>query len=98
MFPRVIFKSAALIAGAFLIAGAVIAVQAALQFDSKCGGLIPFLAAAQPCTLWQYVWSGVSFTFAVFFREYWFVALSFAAIVLVVALIRERAAHDRSQL
>jgi hypothetical protein len=89
-----IFKAAAITVAAFLIAFGAIAVQAALGFDGKCGGLMPFLAAAQPCTLGEYVWSSVSFSFVIFFFVYWYVALSFAAIVLAVTLIRERKSHD----
>lgn len=84
------FRSIVAVAAAFLIAVSVVAVQAALRFDGTCGGLIPFLSAAQPCTVWQYVWSNVSFTFAVFFEEYWLIALSTAGLVFIGAAIVER--------
>ena len=77
------FRAVAVSTAVFLIAGCVIVVQAALRFDGRCGGLIPFLAATQPCTRWQYVWSDVSFTFEVLLREYWFIGLLFAGIVFI---------------
>jgi hypothetical protein len=85
-----ILKAAAITLGVFLIVFGLVAVQAARQFDGKCGGLFPFLGEPQPCSLAQYVWSDVSFTFGVFFYVFWYVALAFVAIVLAVILIRER--------
>ena len=72
------------------VAVCVVAFQAALQFEGTCGGLMPFLGAAQPCTLWQYVWSSVSFTFAVFFDQYWLIGLSVAGIVFIGSVVFER--------
>jgi hypothetical protein len=75
---------------AFLMAACAIVVNAALRFDGTCGGLIPFLGAAQPCTRWQYVFSSVSFTFAVLFQEYWFVGLFFVGFAFLGSVIFER--------
>jgi hypothetical protein len=83
-------RAAAISVAAFLIAGCVSVLQAALRFDGTCGGLIPFLAAAQRCTRWQYVWSDVSFTFEVLLREYWVIGLLFVGIVFVGSAIFER--------
>src|SRR6476620_1731062 len=83
------FRAIAITVAAFLIAGCVIVVQTALRFDGTCGGLIPFLAAAQPCTFGKYVWSNVSFTFAVLVQEFWSIGLSFAAIVFIGSVIFE---------
>ena len=77
------FRAVAISIAVFLIAGCVIVVQAALRFDGRCGGLIPFLGTGQPCTLWQYVWFDLSFTFEVLLQEYWFVGLLLVGIVFV---------------
>jgi hypothetical protein len=74
---------------AFLLAGCLVTVQAALQFNGRCGGVIPFLSAPQPCTLAQHVWDSVSFTFAVFFHEFWWIALLFAGIAFIGSAIFE---------
>ena len=86
----IIFRAVVVAVAAFLFAICVVAVQAVFQFDGKCGGLIPFLSAAQPCTLSQYVWSSLSFTVAVFFQEYWLIGLVFAGMVVVGSVIFER--------
>src|SRR5258706_14486421 len=74
----------------FLTAACAIVVDAALRFDGKCGGLMPFLGASQPCTLWQYLWSSVSFTFEVVLQEYWLIALIFVGLVFLASVPFER--------
>ena len=74
---------------AFLTLASVVTIEAALQFDGKCGGFMPFLAAAQPCTLPRYVWSSVSFTTAVLFHEFWWIGLLFAGVVFMGSAIFE---------
>jgi hypothetical protein len=78
------------------MAACAIVIDTSLRFDGTCGGLIPFLGAAQPCTLWQYVFSSVSFTFAVLFQEYWLVVLFFVGLVVLGSAIfdRFRSRHD----
>ena len=78
----VTFRAVAVTVVAFL-AVCVIAIHAALQFEGMCGGWMPFLSAAQPCTLSQYVWSSVSLTFLVVFHEYWLIGLFFVGIVFI---------------
>ena len=75
---------------ALLVAACAIVIDTAIRFDGTCGGLIPFLAAAQPCTRWQYVSSNVSFTFTVLFQEYWLVVLSFVGLVFLGSAIFDR--------
>jgi hypothetical protein len=74
----------------FLLAACAIVVDAALRFDGKCGGFMPFLAAAQPCTLWQYLYSSVSFTLVVLFQEYWFVGLFLVGLAFLGSVVLER--------
>ena len=83
-------RAIAVLLAAFLMAACAIVVQAALRFDGTCGGLIPFLAATQPCTRWQYVSADVSFTFAVLFQEYWPVALFCVGLVFLGSAVFER--------
>src|SRR6478672_4675608 len=83
-------RAIAVLAAAFLMAGCAIVIDTALRFDGTCGGLIPFLGAAQPCTRWQYLSSSVSFTFAVLFQEYWLVVLFFVGLVFLGSAIFER--------
>ena len=52
----------------------------ALSYNGKCGGFLPWLAAAQPCTLGEYVAGNLSLLTLIVFREYWL------AIVLLLAL------------
>lgn len=84
------FRAAAVTLAVFLSAACVIVVQAALRFEGRCGGLMPFLSAERSCTLWQYVWSSVSLTFAVLLMEYWSVGLLFVAIVFMGAALFDR--------
>jgi len=86
----VTFRAIAVAVVAFLFVVCVAAIYAALQFDGMCGGFMPFLSAAQPCTLSQYVWSSVSLTFLVLFHEYWLIGLLFVGIVFVGSGIFER--------
>ena len=86
----VILRTVAVSVAACLIAVCVIVVEAVLRYNGTCGGLIPFLAAAQPCTLWQYVWSDLSFTVEVFLREFGGVGLLLAGIVFIGSAIYER--------
>jgi hypothetical protein len=86
----VIFRAVAVTVVAFLFAVCAIGIYAALQFDGKCGGWMPFLSAAQPCTLSQFVWSSLSLTFLVLLHEYWLIGLLFVGIVLVGSGIFER--------
>jgi len=72
------------------MAACAIVIEIAIRFDGTCGGLIPFLAAAQPCTRWQYVSSNVWFTFAVLFQEYWLVVLFFVGVVFLGSAIFDR--------
>ena len=86
----VTFRAIAVAVVAFLFVVCVAAIYAALQFDGMCGGFMPFLSAAQPCTLSQYVWSSVSLTFLVLFHEYWLIGLFFIGIVFIGSGIFER--------
>src|SRR5262245_33934662 len=83
-------RAIAVLVAAFLTAACAIVADEALRFDGTCGGVIPFLAAAEPCTLWQYLSSSVSFTFAVLFREYWPVVLFFVGLVFLGSAVFER--------
>jgi hypothetical protein len=83
-------RAIAALVAAFLMAACATVIDAVVRFDGTCGGLIPFLAAAQPCTLWQYVSSSVSFTFAVLFQEYWLVVLFFVGLVFLGSAMFER--------
>jgi hypothetical protein len=83
-------RAIAVLAAAFLIAACATVIDAAVRFDGTCGGLIPFLAAAQPCTRWQYVSADVSFTVAVLFQEYWPVVLFFVGLVFLGSAVFER--------
>ena len=86
----VTFRAIAVAVVAFLFVVCVATIYAALQFDGMCGGFMPFLSAAQPCTLSQYVWSSVSLTFLVLFHEYWLIGLLFAGIAFIGSAIFER--------
>ena len=90
------FRAVAITVVAFLFVVCVVTIQVALQFDGMCGGYMPFLSAAQPCTLSQYVWSSVSLTFLVFFHEYWLIGLFFVGIVLIGSGIFERLRSRRN--
>jgi len=83
-------RAVAVLAAAFLMAACATAIDAVVRFDGTCGGLIPFLAAAQPCTRWQYVSADISFTFAVLFQEYWPVVLLLVGLVFLGSAIFER--------
>jgi hypothetical protein len=83
-------RALAVLVAAFLMAACAIVIDTALRFNGTCGGLIPFVGSAQPCTLWQYVSSSVSFTFAVLFQEYCLVVLFFACLVFLGSAIFER--------
>jgi hypothetical protein len=87
---RATVRAIAVLLAALLMAACAIVIDTAIRFDGRCGGLIPSLAAAQPCTLWQYVSANVSFTFAVLFREYWLVVLSLVGLVFLGSAIFER--------
>jgi hypothetical protein len=95
---RVIFRAVAVTLAAFLIVVGAIAVQAVIAFDGKCGGFMPFLAAARPCTLWEYVQYSLSLTFAVLFQEILLIGLSVAAVVLAGSAIFERFRSRRNAL
>ena len=83
-------RAIAISTAAFLLAACAIVVDAAFGFDGKCGGLMPFVGgAAQPCTLWQYLSSNVSFTFAVLLHEYWSMGLIFAGLVFLGSAVFE---------
>jgi hypothetical protein len=86
----VIFRAVVVTLVVFVFFACAIAIYAALQFDGKCGGWMPFLSAAQPCTLSQYVWSSLSLTFLVLLHEYWLIGLLFIGIVFVGSGIIER--------
>ena len=83
-------RAIAVLAAAFLMAACATVIDAVVRFDGTCGGLIPFLAAAQPCTRWQYVSADISFTFAVLLQEYWPVVLFFVGLVFLGSAVFER--------
>jgi len=83
-------RAIAVLVTALLVVTCVIVADAALRFEGTCGGLMPFLAAAQPCTRWQYVSANVSFTFAVMFQEYWLIGLVVVGLVFAGSVLVER--------
>jgi len=83
-------RAIAVVVAAFLMAACAIVIDTAIRFDGTCGGLMPFLSAAQPCTRWQYVSSNVSFTVTVLFQEYWLVVLSFVGPVFLGSALFDR--------
>jgi hypothetical protein len=75
---------------ALLLATCVIAIQIAIGFDGKCGGWLPALSGARPCTVWEYVWSNLSFTWLVILHEYWMIVLAAAGVVFTGSVLFER--------
>jgi hypothetical protein len=63
-----------------LLALAVVAVLLALSYDGKCGGFLPWLASAKPCTLAEYVLNNVTLLALITWFEFW------PFIVVVLAL------------
>lgn len=77
------FRAAAITVVAFLVATGAFAIQIAIGFDGKCGGWLPALSGARPCTLWEYVWSNLTLTWLVILHEYWMIVLAATGVVFV---------------
>ena len=66
-----IIRVVVVVAALFFLGGLALGPEAAFHFNGKCGGLIPFLSAPQPCTLSEYLWSSVSFSMQILLYEFW---------------------------
>jgi hypothetical protein len=58
-------------------------VNAAASYNGKCGGLIPFLSAAAPCSFWEWFFSDLSFTLSIALYEFWWLI---ACVIVVPAV------------
>lgn len=81
------FRAAAIVVVTVLVATSAIAIQIAIGFDGKCGGLLPSLSAARPCTLAEYVWSNLTLMWLVILHDYWLMALAFAGIAFIGSVL-----------
>jgi hypothetical protein len=66
-----------------------------LSYDGKCGGFLPSLAGAKPCTLAEYVVGNASLLALIVWTEYWpfIIALLVLAVGIGYALDR-RSEHN----
>jgi|GEM_PF-3451738 len=86
---RVVLIKTLLTLGAFFAIGTgILLVEQAVHFEGTCGGLVPSLVGATPCTLPQYLWQSLGFTCILLFVVFWplllfAILVSFAISVLI---------------
>jgi hypothetical protein len=75
-----------LLAGIFilLLILAWMIIHTAISYDGTCGGLLPFMGTARPCSLLEYLQNDLSFALAVILAEFWW---GIAAILLIPSLV-----------
>lgn len=65
-----------------------------LSYDGKCGGFLPWLAAARQCTLADYVIGNLSLLVLIVWIEYWpFIILLLALPIGIGYLLDRRKKH-----
>ena len=70
-----------------LVAGAI---SLALSYDGKCGGFLPWLAAARQCTLADYVVGNLSLFALIVWIEYWPFILLLLALPIGIGYLLDR--------
>ena len=61
-----------------------------LSYDGKCGGFLPWLAGARPCTLADYVVGNVLLFALIVWVEYWPFIIALLALPVGVGYVLDR--------
>ncbi len=78
---------------AVLMAGAV---MLTFSYDGKCGGFLPWLAAAKSCTLADYLSGNLLLLALIVWTEYWPLVLALLALPIGIGYILDRRRGHRA--
>jgi hypothetical protein len=79
-----------------LLALIAVAVMLAISYDGKCGGFMPWLASAKPCTLAEYVLNNVTVLALIVWFEFWPFIIAVLALPVGVGYMLDRRAANHS--
>ena len=79
---------AALIAPLLILIASI--VWLTLSYDGKCGGFLPWLAAAKPCTLAEYVVGDLSLLALITWTGYWPLIIVLLALPVGIGYVLDR--------
>jgi hypothetical protein len=66
------------------------------SYNGECGGYLPWLASAKPCTLQEYVAGNFWLLVAIVFNGYWLVVILAMGLPIVIGLIKYLADREKS--
>ena len=70
-----------------LMAGAALLT---FSFDGNCGGFLPWLAAAKPCTLADYLSGNLALLALIVWTEYWPLVIALLALPIGIGYVLDR--------
>ena len=73
------------------------AVLMTFSYDGKCGGFMPWLASAKPCTLGEYVLNNVTLLALIAWFEFWPFVILILALPVGIGYILDRR-HKRDAI
>jgi hypothetical protein len=88
-------RGALVVLGMFVGIAIVLLVVIGLSYDGKCGGFMPWLAGARPCSLLTYVTGNVALLAALLGFTYWPIALALLLLPPFVGYLLDR--RDRGR-
>jgi hypothetical protein len=80
--------------GICLCIASVFLVRIGASYDGNCGGFLPWLAGARPCSFWEYMAGTVLLVTVVLGATYWPVILALLVLALVGVWIARRRQGD----
>jgi hypothetical protein len=73
-----------------LLALIAVAVILAISYDGSCGGFLPWLAAAKPCSFVDYVFGNLTLLALIFWVEFWPIIIVVLALPVGVGYMLDR--------
>jgi hypothetical protein len=72
------------------------AISLMFSYDGKCGGFLPWLAAARQCTLADYVVGNLSLFALIVWIEYWPIVIALLALPIGIGYLLDRRHTNRA--